>query len=300
MKTSLSKLAAEHLAGGQTSPLTKPTRPLYPCDALLWIGDTEHLAVSSAWRTCRQSCDSIAIRPSLRAALTDPPRHTITHLIIAQTNRHERDCWAIDGPDLAALRECFADAKTLVLRGPLVAPTVRLPASADSDRSMASLAWVDSVATTQAAAYLPQWFLGPQWFSGPQRFLGAAQSDSDLRLRPVVIVASRYEYAESLVESLSLLFPVQGVEEPLVQWQREFTQRSGKGFATILWDDSVAHPDSTHQWQRRCSLAPHSRHVWMTSMATPRQHASARDQGVYEVFEKPGRLESLVESLHRA
>lgn len=209
-------------------------------------------------------------------------------MIVAQTNRHERACWVIDGPDLNQLSANFADVKTLVLRGPLVVPTVRLPASASSSQDAATPRWVDSVSTSEAPAFLEQWFGGAPGIS------------SGLSLRPVVVVAARYAFAENLVESLTLLFHAHGTDEPLVQWQRELTQRSGRGFATVLWDESVAPPDSAHPWQPRCALAPNSRHVWITGIATPQQRASALAQGVHQVLDKPGRLECLAASLRVA
>lgn len=288
MKISLSNVLDQNTPCGHPSAFTGSADDLYPCDSLLWIGDIEHPAFAAAWKACRQSCDAISIRQSLSAALVTPPRQSITHIIVAQTNRHERATWAIDGDDLATLRAHFTDAKMLVLRGPLVAPTVRLPASADSGRDAAPPAWVESVSTTQSAAFLRRWFGS------------VTEIDPDSSLLPVVVVASRFGFAESLIESLSLLFQVKGDQGPLIQWQRELTQRSAKGFATILWDDSVADPASADQWRLRCDVAPHSRHVWMTSMATPREQAIALSHGVYQVFEKPGRLECLIQTLRVA
>lgn len=285
MKISPFKQDSPYPSGGQPSAQTDSARPRQPCASLLWIGDTEHPAVAPAWRVCLRSCDAISIRQSIREALTAPPRLCPTHLIIAQTNRHERAGWAVDGPDLTELRESFADVKTLALRGPLVAPTVRLPLAASSPQHAATPPWVDSVSTAQAPAYLEHW-------------LGEATAmNRHHGLRPVLIVASRYTFAESLIESLTLLFHAQGVDVPLVQWQRELTQRSAMGFATVLWDESVADPESTDVWQHRCDLAPNSRHVWITGLATPSHRASALAQGVYQVLDKPGRLECLAASL---
>ncbi len=285
--------------------------PLFACQALLWIGDTEHFDVAPAWRTCQRSCDGISIRRSIAETLAAPPRQSPSHIVMAQTNRHERSCWAIDGPDVADLREQFSNAKMLVLRGPLVAPTVLLPAKANSAQGSQAPVWVDSVSLSQAPTYLPHWFeaspmdhpLGVVGDSADRRSGPAAvlvDVESARRLLPVVVVAAQYALAESLIDSLSLLFAGERVDEPLIQWQRDLTRRSACGFGTVLWDDSVARAESTRQWHDRCRLAPRARHIWMTGIATPEQRRRAREQGVHQVLEKPGRLECLAESVQAA
>lgn len=287
--------------------------PLFACPALLWVGDTEHPDIAPAWRTCQRSCDGISIRRSIAEALASPPRQTPSRIVIAQTNRHERGCWAIDGPDSAELREHFPNGKMLVLRGPLVAPTVRLPATGDSAQHQGAPVWIESVSLHESLAYLPHW-LAPSRTDHPWRivrvsadrqrdptttFVPTAMSvndDSAERMRPVVVVAARYAIAETLIDTIALL-DEDSLAQPLIQWQRRLTSRSGRGFATVIWDESVANPESTQPWHDRCRLAPDARHVWMTGMATPQQRRAAREQGVHQVLDKPGRLECLMESV---
>ncbi len=308
MKTSHSKRLLPQRAVSQREAGVGPP-PLFACDSLLWIGDAEHPAVSAAWHLCQNHCDAISIRRSISDALAAPPRQSITHLVVAQTNRHERDCWAIDGPELAALRNQFSSVKTLVLRGPLVAPTVRLPAQSSSTQGPATPDWVDSIALSEAATYLRYWLANSHVELSGEDDRGTSDRRSGLAtvpefriadLPPIVVVAARYQYAASLIDSISLLFTGCEGPEPMVQWQRDVTPRSGRGFATVMWDESVATPETAERWPDRCGRAPQARHVWMTGMASPQQRRLALEQGVHQVLDKPGRLECLVASLRAA
>lgn len=312
MKTSHFKQVPIQQSGFESGPAAAHP-PLFACDTLLWIGDTEHPSVVPAWRACQRLCDAISVRRSISDAVNSPSCQSFSHILIAQTNRHERGTCAIDGPDLAALRDQYANMKMLVLRGSLVAPTVRLPVAAGSMPGTQAQAWVDSVALSEAVTYLKHWFRA----ASIQHQLRVVSSSSDRRsgpatmsavqatpslesLLPVVIVAARFELAESLIDSLPLLFPGKDSREPLVQWQRDLTPRSGRGFATVIWDESVATPETARSWRHRCGLASHARHVWMTGMATPQERELAREQGVYEVLDKPGRIECLAASVRAA
>ncbi|TWT64861.1 hypothetical protein [Allorhodopirellula solitaria] len=260
--------------------------PRFACESLLWIGDPGHPDVAPAWRVCQRGCDSISMRQSIAESLAAPPRQPPTHVLVAQTTRHERGMQAIDGPEIAALRSQFADATTLVIRGELVAPTVRLPPQSGATAQSGAPPWVESIPLSAAPDYLPHWL-------APEAIVAR-------RLLPVVVVAARYAFAESLIDSLAMLCSGLGTDEPLVQWQRDLTPRSARGFATVLWDESTAAPQSTEQWRQRRGIAPQSRHVWVTGMATTQQRSRAVDQGADQVLDKPGRLECLQTSVRWA
>ncbi len=304
----------------------------FACDSLLWIGDTESPSVVLAWRECQRLCDMIAIRRSMTESLATPPRQRPSHIVIAQTNRHDRDILAVDGPDLPRLREQFRNAEMLVLRGALVAPTVRLPHAANSlsitaqsptpaVRAVGSLdgagspdgrGWIDSVSLSEAPSYLQHWLVR---LAAEKRREAACNSEkgrnraaamrpeataSARRLLPVIVVAAQYELTEGLIDSLSMVWDGSALGEPLIQWQRSLSPQSSRGFATVVWDESVAGPESVCQWQHRRAIAPHARHVWITGMATPQQRAIALAQGVAQVLDKPGRFECLLASLRVA
>ncbi|EMI58088.1 hypothetical protein RSSM_00475 [Rhodopirellula sallentina SM41] len=253
------------------------------CDTLLWIGDNEHPEMRAAWRVCQQVSDVIAIRGGIAEATERPPRSSPTHVIVAQSNRHDARQIAIDGESLPRLRSQFPDADMLVVRGRLVAPTVRLP-----ERSVnrnAGEHWVDSVPSSEAESFLRYWLTGVEC------------PDESLSLGPIVVVSSVYQDAEPYIETLRSLPCSEEGGHALVQWQRTLTRHSSAGFATVLWDDSVAVPCGAEGWRIRCERAPGARHVWMTGLANESQRQIARENGVDAVVEKPGRLACLVDAL---
>ncbi|MBB3206247.1 hypothetical protein FHS27_002056 [Rhodopirellula rubra] len=289
------------------SSVSRAPRP-YRCDTLLWIGDSEHPEMRAVWQVCQQSCDVIAIRRSIDDAIGSPPRHSPTHVIVAQTNRHEVAGFVIDGERSVSLRSKFAEADVLVVRGSLVAPTVRLPNGGGVPNNTACSGhpgslneppmpvWVNSVSVLEAVNYLPHWFDDSTAVDavGSEERSGVYSGSSDVIVRPVVVVASQYTDAECYLDSLQGLWRCGAHSAPLVQWQRELTRRSSAGFATVLWDDSAAPPTTGDQWVQRCGRAPHARHIWMTGMANRDQRRVARENGIDAVVEKPGRLECLI------
>ncbi len=249
---------------------------------LLWIGDSEHRELRKAWQVCQQLADSISIRRSIEDAIERPPRQIPTHLIVAQTNRHNRAQAAIDGDQLSQLQACFPNTHLLVLRGALVAPTVRLPPASSATPGNSSLPWVDSVCGAESQSYLTRWLA----VSGEPI---DAFSLTSSRL-PLVVVAARYCFAESYLDSLRMLTGGDGTPEPLLVWQRELTPRSGRGFATVVWDESAAPPAAGDVWQQRTESAPQATHVWISAMATTEQREIAIENGIDQVLHKPSRL----------
>lgn len=257
--------------------------PPLGCETLLWIGDNEHLEMHAAWRVCQRVSDVIAIHGNIGDAIYRPPRCSPTHVIVAQSNRHVARQVAIDGESLPRLRSRFPGAKMLVVRGRLVAPTVRMP-----ERSVSRDAgehWVDSVSSGEAESYLRYWLTGVE------------RSNESLSLGPIVVVSSVYQDAEPYIDTLRNLRCLEEGGHALVQWQRTLTRHSSAGFATVLWDDSVAVPCGAEGWRTRCEKAPGARHVWLTGLANESQRQVARENGVDAVVEKPGRLACLVDAL---
>ncbi|MCM2371288.1 hypothetical protein [Aporhodopirellula aestuarii] len=296
----------------------------FGCDRLLWVGDNEHRQMRPAWRICQKHCDTIAVRYGIDEALESPPRQMPTHVIVAQTNRHERTRLAIDGVGYARFRSLYPEAEVLVVRGPLVASTVRLPespsplasltkpriaASPADARSCETPIWVDSVSSDEAPTFLPHWLTSQkQAESGDVRLAtgesSAIENDSDQLheptqpiVGPIAIVASRFADAESYLDALAGLLHDSGRLEPMIRWQRELTHRTSSGFATVLWDESAAPATTPEDWRERCERAPEARHVWMTGLANLEQRTVARENGIHNVLEKPGRLECLIASL---
>ena len=252
------------------------------CESLLWIGDSEHYELRRAWRVCQQRADTIAIRQSIDDVIERPPRQIPTHFIVVQTNRHDRAQTAIDGEQLAQLRTCFPNTQLLVLRGSLVAPTVRLPLNSGATSGTTVTPWVDSISILESETYLTR------WLAGATKTVDTFSWTSS-RL-PLVMVVARYCFPECDLDSLRLLASSDDTHEPLIAWQRELTPRSGRGFATVVWDESAAPPASGGIWQQRCELAPQATHVWISAMATTEQRAAAIENGIDHVLCKPGRL----------
>jgi hypothetical protein len=252
------------------------------CGSLLWIGDSEHHELRRAWQTCQQLADTISIRRSIADAIERPPRQIPTHLIVAQTNRHDRAQAAIDGEQLSQLQISFPNTRFLVLRGALVSPTVRLPRTSGATPGNPALPWVDSISVFESVTYLTRWLAAS---SRPCNSFTLTSSQL-----PLVMVAARYCYAESYLDSLRLLASGDEAREPLVAWQRELTPRSGRGFATVVWDESAAPPAAGDVWQQRCESAPQATHVWISAMATTGQRETAIANGIEHVLNKPSRL----------
>lgn len=263
---------------------------------LLWIGDNEHFQMHAAWRVCRTHCDSISFRDCLDDAVESPPKREPTHVIVAQSNRHDRKNRAIDAPVLSQLRTIYRRASLLILRSPLVAPTVRLPPlNSALNPNHNDIDWAESISSQTAIDFLPHWLItNQQHDSDPASRSLPTFSRS---LQPVVIVASRYSVAEPLIDSLSVLCTANGGGSVLIQWQRELTARSACGFATVLWDESAAPPTTAENWRVRRAQADSARHVWMTAMSNWQQRQLASENGIDTVLEKPGRLESLLATL---
>lgn len=268
----------------------------FSCDHLLWIGDSDHFQMHVPWRICRSYCDSVSYRGNLTEAMESPPRQLPTHVIVAQTNRHDWDQAVMDGPMLSLLRVKIPAPRMLALRGSLVAPTVRLPPVQPGPAS--ETGWVDSVSADEAIEYLPHWFQSKE---DSKRLKDSSLNDSCQNpLLPIAIVASRYAVAEPLIDSLTILETAAGERPPLIQWQRELTHRSSPGFGTILWDESEATPATTaEKWRERTGRAPHARHVWQSALASGQQRQLAWESGIDVVLEKPTRLPCLLGSLQR-
>jgi len=290
------------------------------CDPLLWIGETDHPAMREIWQICQSQCETMAVRSSIGEATTSPLRRPPTHVLIAQTNRHEAGSFAIHAPEMPTggsvsdLIAALPDSEILVVRGPLVAPTVQLPPTGAQHHGRSALRaetvlstnppttiakhfvatnaapnpWVDSISAAEAIAYLPDWLA---------RLTPSQSPDSEaerLVLPPLVVVAARYCFAESYLDSLSMLNFGSGERPSMVRWQRDLTTRSASGFEIILWDESAAPPTTADGWQTRCQLAPKARHIWVTGTANDSQKQVARENGIQAVIEKPARLECLL------
>lgn len=254
---------------------------LFNCDAALWIGPNDHPEMQPLWRICQESCDTVAFRSSIQAAIDSPPRRPVTHVLIAQTNRHDLSTKTLDPDNGSAqrFRMIYREAKMLLIRGSLVAPLVGLP-STDANINKH---WTESISHLEAEHYLPA------WFDEQQPILSLVD--------PLTIVASNLEDADSLMTSITLMAQKQDRSPPWMAWSRELSQSRSRGTGTILWDDSVATPTTPEAWCQRINQSPSSRHLWATGMANRDQRQTAIESGIAHVIEKPARLESLLSVL---
>lgn len=244
--------------------------------AILWIGETDHAETQTLWRWCQDHCDCIAIRSSLEAAIASPPRSQIDCVLIVRTRRHDGATVPSNDDDIAHLRRQHPQAKLLLVRGSMVAPSVVLPPS----DPMAPSRWIESISCQEVTEYLSATL--------------ETSSDQFSCSKPIVIVASQYTLAEVYIDALQMMSST----DRWITWQRELSANQSRGNATILWDDSAAPPVSQTQWQRRLSVAPQAKHLWATGIATPEQCQTARRGGVAAIIEKPGRLDCLLQAIN--
>lgn len=251
------------------------------CDALLWIGDPEHRDFRELWKLCQRRCDAVSLRTRLDAAIDAPPRLSIDRVLIVQSNRHDRSVQAVGGPPglVSRLRRTYPIAKIAVVRGPLVAASVKMPPSDSQD--LVTSDWIESFAIGEPASLLESW-------------LGGRQPVMGLTERPITIVAADFAIAESMMDAIDLASLHEGRIPPTMNWVHRLPRTTHWGRSVILWDDSAAPPTTATGWQRRLRSSPNSRHVWATGMANPTERDIALENGVLSIIEKPGRLESLL------
>ena len=253
----------------------------FACDAALWIGPTNHSEMRPLWQICRDQCDTVAVRPSVHAAIQTPPSRPVSRVIIAQTNRHESATKALDHDSdlIDKLHTVFSTAKRLVIRGSLVAPMVQLP-STDANTNAN---WIESISHFEGERFLNHWL----------RDQPLARSASG----PLTIVASTLDDADALMTSIAMITRRQNIAPPWMNWTRKLSQNRICGAGTILWDDSATPPATSNVWSQRIAKAPLSQHLWATGIANRIERQTAVDSGVACVIEKPGRIECLLSVL---
>lgn len=249
-------------------------------DAVLWVGSTDHRETKQVFQWCQKHVDMIAIRQSIQDAIDSPPRCAVGQVLVAQTNRYDVATLPSSADAIAQLRRQTPHARLLVIRGPLVAPTVAMPATDSS----ASSQWIESISGREAIAYL----------EACRHRRNRSTHQVDLGTTPIVIIASHYAIAGAYIDAISMM---DASRPRWATWQRKLSPQTSRGVATILWDDSVATPTTGEQWKRRLSTAPQSRHLWATGIATTAQCQLAKENGIAAIIEKPGRLDCLLEAI---
>ncbi len=277
------------------------------CDAALWIGETRHAELDPLWRACQESCDTIAVRASIAAAIAQPPRVEVSHVIVAQTNRHDARCQVIDtwipGRDsnehpVGRLTTVFPNAKLRVVHGALVSPSVLLPASSGLGGSRRQSSWIEAISAAEAVADLPNW-LGSATAEVDNNEDAGGQGKPGVPAT-LIVVAANYCTAESTFDVIAAQARQAGLTVPAMIWSRTLVANPYRESATILWDDTIACAASVAQWRSRTAVAPGCHHVWMTGDATATQREAAIEGGVRAVVRKPGRLNALLEKLAAA
>ncbi|TWU04008.1 hypothetical protein [Neorhodopirellula pilleata] len=248
--------------------------------SVLWIGATDHPETLSVWKWCQDHVDMIAVRSSIQDAVHSPPRSAVDRVLILSTNRFDVATMPTAGNRITELRRQHSGASFLLIRGPLVAPTVALPPT----DSFLSSEWIESISSDEALVYL----------ESCRRRREQSFRTNHPPVFPVVIIASHYSIAEAYMDSICMFDTPQ---PRWTTWQRKLSPQTSRGEATILWDDSVATPATGDQWRRRLGASGHLRHLWATGIATSAQRRVAKENGIDEIIEKPGRLECLIEAL---
>ena len=253
--------------------------------SVLWIGTTDHPETAPIFRWCQGHVDMIAVRPSLQNAIDSPPRAPIDQVLIARTNRCDVATSPTSDDRIAGLRRQHSAAAFLLLRGSLVAPTVALPPTDSSAvNSWVADAWIESISTNEAIAYL----------DSRRRVRVPPARPTDQTATPIVVVASHYGIAEAYMDAISAIEPS---ASRWITWQRRYRSSMVRGAATVLWDDSVATPTTGEQWRRRLAGAHHLRHLWATGIASTGQRQVAQQNGIAGIIEKPGCLDCLIDAL---
>ena len=274
---------------------TKTSSSDFACEAALWIGDNTHPEMRSLWQVFQNSCDCVSVRPSIRSAIARSTRNDISHVIIAQTNRHDADTLAIETwsrvnentqLSLSELQTRFPEALFRVIRGRLVAPAIVLVAR-DTE---AGFPQIESIGCDEAIVDLASWLSKSNVddcckLYSEQPVLPATDS--------LIVAAAHYTTAESIFDSVVSDSHARGESIPRLSWTRRVIPDSYRGSATILWDDTVAPPTSVAEWKLRLASAPGCLHYWHTGMASIVEQQNAIDGGISRVIRKPNALPRL-------
>jgi hypothetical protein len=242
-------------------PISDP--PISDPGTLLWIGTTSHPEFVEPFRYCRDHSGQIAVRGTLREALSRPAGH-VRRVIFARVGRDVPTASAWGQFAARYLSEPGCDA--LAIRGSLCDGAGRSGDAWPGGKTIRFSRWRE---------LLPTW-LAPC----------GTRSAEPPTIDSLLVLCDRFETAEPLLD-VALHGGI------VATWHRNFVPALHAGFRTVLWDDSVAPPAASTDWQQRLdparSLTQRAtpRHIWMALQPSIEAIRDATAGGIDEVISKP-------------
>jgi hypothetical protein len=253
---------------------------------LLWIGPSAAAEFVDAFRFCRDHVGQMAVRRSLREAISRPAGY-VSRIIIARPTRQlpRKDVFE-------QFVSRYSSVTTLALCGSLCDGEGRTGTPWPVSTSIRFSRW---------SSVLPRW-LDPCGVRPPVKPAVAS----------LLVISDRFEMAEPFLEAASHC----GIT---ANWNRRFIPAVHRSFQTILWDDSAARPAESSTWRQRLGrhdelpetttgraaidaaqvrgLTPQSpRHLWIALQPSIDAITQAIDGGIAEVLTKPATIESIFQA----
>jgi hypothetical protein len=234
---------------------------------LIWVGPTTPAEFRGAVRYCLVHVAQLAFRRDVAEAVARPASD-VRWILFVQSNR--------GGGNREPLLDRYPDAKVLTLRGPLC-QGIRDTCHDILDRHTATVC--DWQGWDQV---LPAW-------------LGITTTQVKC-CRTVAVVAATLAMAEPLMDLAAAC-------GAMAVWCRDPVGNQVRNVDAVWWDDSVAHPTSTPQWQARIHQFREGvrpiQHAWISSAPTISQAQQARAAGVDWLVCKPHRIDALAAMLNQ-
>ena len=227
---------------------------------VLWVGDHQHADTASAFEYCLRVASQVSLRRDVDDLLARPVSD-ISHAIYAATTGLVNLEIRLD-----QLSHLLGDAKLLMLRGNLCSP----------NRNLTS---IRRVASHQWAQVIPAWLMKER------------ESIRDTPVSSIAVLSSELGHAEPVLE-LAASHHVAAV------WFRDLGSLSCRCFDAVWWDDSVAGPVSSRDWQTRIeSWRDATCHLWVVGAPSPQQVLEAKRGGIGKVISKPYQLDYVTDCL---
>lgn len=257
------KTIPSHSINGDTGPFTGHDDSL---GTMMWIGERFSDEFVEAYRFCETRVAQIAARASLADAFLRPATQ-VDRIVLAQSLRVSLAAEVIE-----RLVTTYRQASCLQLRGSLCTGEVRL---------------------RHAMLRQHEWYewnqVLPSWLG-----VGSHRPRREHPITSVAVVANSLSIADPLLELAAF-------EGLTAVWCREPDPIAVRGIGAVWWDESVATPCDSAQWQARLAAfgsdASRCQHVWLTASPDRVAMADARAGGIDTVISKPFKIESLTDGL---
>jgi len=225
---------------------------------LVWCGPTHHPEFRDAFQFCRPRVAQLAVRCDA-TELISRPAGLVRAIVFARVHRSP-----IAASVIESIIARYPDADRVALLSSLCDGESRTGEPWPSVRPIRFSRWRDQ---------LP-----------PILIPCGLKPEARIQVSSLIIVADRYETAEPYLDLAKTVGRI-GI------WQKRYQPAAARNFEQVLWDESVARPARSAQWQAliRPDAADRrpKRHVWLVTQPTANELEIARDGGIGFVLTKP-------------